>query len=202
MVVCACISDKPDNMKKYRNAFPIIAVGVLSVFTAASILEAATQGTIGTSSTGTLVVTVSKPAQARISALNDMIVPGWQIGDGAILLTDDICVYSSSAGRYLVNATGSGAGGAFTLSRSGINTIAYTATWNSGGVGNLANTGVALSPGVNTTNRTGAATDSSTCNGANPGPTARLIIRVTNAIMTAAPRGQYTGTITLIATPN
>ncbi len=189
-------------MKKYNGAFPVIAAGLLSVFAAATILEAATQGTIGNSSTGNLVVSVSKPAQARVTDLNDMVVLGWEIGDGAILISDDICVYSSSAGRYLVNATGSGAGGAYTLTRSGINTIAYTATWNSGGVGNLANTGVTLSPGVNTTNRTLAAMDSSTCNGTTPGPTARLIIRVTNAIMTAAPFGQYTGTITIIATPN
>lgn len=171
------------------------------MFAAASILEAATQGTIGNSSSGNLTITLSKPAQARVSALNDMIVTNWQLADGAITLRDDICVYSSSAGRYLINATGSGAGGAYTLV-SGANTIAYTATWNSGGVGNLADTGVALSPGVNTTLRTLAAMDSSTCNGANPGPTARLIVRITNAVMTAAPQGYYTGTITIIATPN
>lgn len=164
--------------------------------------SAATQGTLGNTSTGTLNISVTKPARANITGLSDLILPGWTPAHGAVTLTDDLCVYSTRpGGGYTVKATGSGAGGAFTLANGG-STLIYTITWNSGGVNNLANTGVNLTAGTTSNARSNAAMDSATCNGTVPGPTARLVFKVTNARMVAATQGTYSGVLTMLITPN
>lgn len=164
--------------------------------------QSAVQGNLGRRSNGSLVFTVTKPAYASITDLNDLTLTNWLQGDGAVTLTDDLCVYATGInGGYTVTATGSGAGGAFTLA-SGPNTITYTVRWNSGGVGNLGNNGVNLTPGVTSNRRRNASLDSVNCTGANPGPTARIIVRVTNGQMAGALKGIYTGTTTLLITPD
>ena len=163
---------------------------------------AATEGTLNTSSTGSLNFTVSKPARANITNLSDLQLPGWIAGDGAVALTEDVCIYSTRpSGGYTVLATGDGAGEAFTLSNGSAN-IAYTVEWNAGGVGNLSSGGVSLSSNAVSGGLTGAATDSSSCSGAIPGPTARLIVGISEPEMARAPSGSYTGSLTLLVTPN
>ena len=163
---------------------------------------AATQGTLGTNSTGSITISVTKPARARITNLNDLTAASWIIGGGNQVLTDDVCVYSTRpSGGYTVKATGSGSAGAFTLA-NGASLLPYTVIWNSAGVGALANTGTALTATVTSAALTKAATDSSTCNGTTAGPTARLVVTISAANLTAVVAGTYTGTITLLATPN
>lgn len=175
-----------------------IAVTTITSFDA----MAATQGTVGATSTGSVDISVSKPARVRISDLNDLTLASWVTGDGDVKLTDDVCVYSTKpSGGYTIKASGSGADNAFTLA-NGNNTLAYSVTWNSGGVGNLADTGTALVKDVTSSGLTNAATKSSTCNGPNPGPTARLIVGMTEADMDAIVDGDYTGTLTMLVSPN
>lgn len=163
---------------------------------------AATEGTLGTSSTGALNFSVTKPPRADISNLSDLQVANWIAGDGAVTLTEDVCVYSTRpSGGYTVLATGSGSSEAFTLN-SGLSTLAYLVSWNAGGVGSLSDTGTSLTANVVSGGLTAAATDSSSCSGTNPGPTARLIVNITNAEMSSAASGSYTGTLTLTITPN
>lgn len=168
----------------------------------ASETHAATQGSLGSPSTGTMNVGVIKAARADITSLADLSRGAWSVGDGDIVLTNDVCVYSTRpSGGYTIQPSGSGSGGAFTLA-NGAHTLAYAVTWNAGGVGALSNSGASLSPNGISGPLTHAATDNSTCNGTTPGPTARLIVTVTAAAMTAAPAGTYTGTLTLLVTPN
>lgn len=164
----------------------------------------ATQGTLGPTSVGSVTIRVTKPARARITNLSDLTIESWVPGDGDQILTDDICVYSTRpAGGYTIKATGSGSNSAFTLSGGAdLSPLAYQVTWNSGGVGKLTNTGTALSPNVTSGALFNAATDSSTCTGTNPGDTARLIVEITSANLDAAKDGTYTGTLTLLVTPN
>lgn len=164
--------------------------------------HAATQGLLGATSTGTSSISITKSVQARISDIQDMTLPNWSIGDGAVELSSDICVYSST-GSYKVTATGSGLLNAFTLG-SGLNILPYAVTWNSGGAGNLASTGATLLPNIQSLTMANASTASSTCNGGGAGNnTARVIVSIPEIVMNAAASSPtpYTGTLTMLITP-
>ena len=98
--------------------------------------EAATQGTLGATSTGTANISITKSVQAQISDLSDMTLSSWSIGQGAVTLYSNVCIYSSTGG-YKVTATGSGSSNAYTIA-SGSNTMPYSVAWNAGGAGSLA----------------------------------------------------------------
>lgn len=165
----------------------------------ADMANAATQGTIGATSSGSVAISITKTARARISNLNDLTLSSWEEGAGNVSLTDDVCVYSTRPnGSYKVRADGSGAGSAFTLA-NGANLLAYTVTWNSGGVGALANTGTTLTSTVTSPALLNASTTSPTCTN---GDTARLIVSVSSLAMTSAVEGSYVGTLTLLVSPN
>jgi hypothetical protein len=177
----------------------IIAMGVLTV---ASTSNAATQGTLGTTSTGSANISITKSVQAQISDISDMTLANWSIGQGAVTLSSNICIYSST-GNYKITATGNGASNAFTIA-SGSNTIPYSVTWNAGGAGNLANTGTSLTAGVQSASLANATITSATCNGGgSTNDTARVVVGVASTDMTAAASSNtpYTGTLTMLVTP-
>jgi hypothetical protein len=160
---------------------------------------AATQGTLGATSSGSVAISITKTARARISNLNDLTLPAWEEGSGAVNLTDDVCVYSTRPnGSYRVTASGSGGSNAFSLA-NGANLLNYSVTWNAGGVGALANTGTTLTTGVASAAFNNASTTSPTCTA---GDTARLIVGVSALAMTSAVEGSYVGTLTLLVAPN
>jgi len=179
----------------------VICFAMVSTLAASDVM-AATQGSLGGTSTGSLDINVSKPARVRISDLNDLTLASWVNGDGPVTLKDDVCVYSTKAqGGYTVKATGSGAGSAFTLA-NGDSVLPYSVSWNAGGVNALADTGTQLVSNVTSAKMTGAARDSSSCNGSTPGPTARIIVSMLETDMDAAVDGTYNGSLTLLVTPN
>ena len=178
---------------------PFLALG----FTLWSgLANAATQGTLGATSTGSANISITKAMQAQITDIQDMTLASWSIGDGAVTLTTNACVYSST-GSYKVTATGSGTANAFTLA-SGSNSLTYSVTWNAGGAGGLANTGTALTTNVQSASFSNASTSSATCSGGGAAnDTARVIVGITNSAMVAAPASAtpYTGTLTMLITP-
>lgn len=162
----------------------------------------ASQGVLGNTSSGTLNISVTKPARADITNLSDLTLPTWLIGDGDVKMTEDICVYSTRPnGQYSIQASGSGNGGAFGLS-NGPHTLNYSVVWNAGGVNGLNDTGQTLPAGSTVGPLTKASTDSSSCSGSTPGATARLIVQINESAMTQAPHGTYLGVLTLMVTPN
>lgn len=187
----------PKSFKTY-----ILAVSSLAALTLPITAQAATQGTLGSTSTGTANISITKSVQAQISDLSDMTVSNWSIGDGAVTLFTNACIYSST-GSYKVTATGSGSLGAFTIA-SGMNTIPYSVVWNAGGAGNLASTGSSLNTGVQSATFGNADTGSATCNGGGAANnTARVVVGITSAAMNAAVSSNtpYTGTLTMLVTP-
>jgi hypothetical protein len=192
-------------MKKMTNAFnttvAVVAITASTVFSGGAVF-AATDGTLGTTSTGTTDISVTKTKLAQISALTDLTIASYTLGGGDQHMESTACIYSSSVnGGYRVTATGSGATNAFTLDDGASHTIAYTVIWNSGGVGALGITGAALTTNVQTAALTGAAMDSATCAGAVAGPTAQLNVNILGSVMDAAPAGTYTGTLTVVVAP-
>lgn len=155
---------------------------------------AATDGTVGATSTGTSNISVNVPDLIRISGLADLALGSYS-GSGDMSGADDICVYTNKApGNYFVTASGSGAANAFTIT-NGTNTIAYNVFFNdtTGTSGE-----VSLASGVKSAQQTGANTTSASCGGSS---SANFHVVVPEANIQAAPAGSYSGTLTLVVEP-
>ena len=102
-----------------------LAVAALATV-AASNAFAATQGTLGATSQGSLDITLTIDQLVQISALNDIAL-GNYTGGANMTGVDDLCVYSNIGG-YQITATGDGTGSAFHLIGAGA-TIPYAVEW-------------------------------------------------------------------------
>lgn len=186
-------SDMKSSFKKLNATLLVTALTVSSVFNGAAL--AATDGTLGATSTGSANINVKKAAVVRISGMSDMSLAAYTLGDGNQALATDACVYSSiKGGKYKVKATGSGTDGAFSIA-DGTEVIPYSVVWNSGGQGALGTTGDALTAGEQlATVLTKASTTSVDCAA---GKTAKLNINFLGTDLDAAPAGDYSGVITI-----
>jgi spore coat protein U-like protein len=159
-----------------------------------SVLIAATDGTVGTSSTGDLDISMTKGDEVRISNLSNINfgsnnnTPAGQ--------TLDVCIYSST-GSYDITATSSnGNGTTFRLANGGASSfIEYDVQWNNTASGN---NGTDLNNAVTSGVFTGANTTQNDCGG---GVNSRLFVDVVNSSFNAAPSDNYTDTLTLVITP-
>lgn len=88
--------------------------------------NAASQGTIGATSSGGVRISVSIPAPARVSGLSDVEFGGAG-ASAATGIARDFC-FTGAAGAYTVTATGSGPGGLLSLS-NGDERVAYRVEW-------------------------------------------------------------------------
>lgn len=145
------------------------------------------------------LLTTGGPAvaqSARVAGLNNVAfgtIANLQVD---AVRSDSLCAFSNSSSvGYSVRATGSGAGGAFTLS-SGARTIAYEVQWSP-----LAgqSTGTALSSGVTQGGFTTAARNQQCSNA--PTSTASLIVILRAAALSSATAGAYSGTLTVTLAP-
>jgi hypothetical protein len=157
--------------------------------------QAARQGSLGGTSSGTISISVSVPPQARVSGVRDM---EFADVESEVLQTRsrDICMSSNSLARsFTVAAIGSGSGGSLELS-NGSNTLAYSVRWSSP---------ENLDPG------SGSAMDSPARSiDASPSPlgcrSGMGLARLTVALNGPRPRpaetrAPYTGTLTLLLSP-
>ena len=116
-------------------------------------------------------------------------------------VSQNVCAYSVQGGGttrrpYSVRATGNGTGGAFTLA-SGARTLPYEVRWD-----DAANqtTGTQLATGINVA---GFATGNVTQRCSNlANENASLIVTITGTSLATATAGTYTGTLTIVITPN
>ena len=159
--------------------------------------QAATQGNLGATSTGSVTINANVPSQVRISGLEDVNFLNADPNVDA-QNAQNVCVWSNTSTRgYRVTASGSGTSSALTIT-NGTNAIPYSVQWDD--VASVT-TGTGLATGVALTGQTSAATKSN-CSGS--GETASLIVRIASADlqdMTAGPANSYTGLLTLTVAP-
>jgi hypothetical protein len=157
---------------------------------------AASQGTLGTTSTGSVAIAASVPNRVQISGLADVSFAN-QDPSVAASNAQNLCVWSNSSTKgYNVTATGSGAANAFTLS-NGAATVPYSVEW-AGSSGQ--SSGTALSAGTALTGLTSTATNP-TCS-AGPSSSASLVVKISSANLQSMPAAtSYTGTLTLVVAP-
>jgi hypothetical protein len=183
------------NNNRLRRSLMIFAMmgSILPVASA----HAATQGALGTTSTGTVTINATIAGLVQISNLTDITFSALT-GAADAQQTENVCVWSNTSSKsYTIRATGNGTTGAFTLA-SGTNApVPYTVAW--------ANSASATSGTGLTTNVTSAAFTSTAVTplcAAGASPTAKLFVTIlatdqNSMIANAA----YTGVLTLLVTP-
>jgi hypothetical protein len=174
---------------------------VIVALSASQVSVAATQGTPGPTSTGTVTINASITPEVNITNLNDFTFTATELrtalntgADGTQF--DGVCVWSNNPDRsYFITATGNGASNAFRLS-DGIRTLAYTVQWadNTAGV-NM----TTLTSGVKSSAFSSPA-GTPDCGGS---PRSSLRITIANAaIASMEATTTYTGVLTLLVSPN
>ena len=157
---------------------------------------AATQGSLGATSTGTVSINASVPNRVQLTGLSDVFFLN-QDPATAALNAQSVCVWSNTSTKgYNVTASGSGAASAFSLSNGAL-TVPYTVEW-SGTSGQTS--GATLSAGSAVTGLTSAATNATCSSGASS--SASLIVKISTAsLQTMQAATTYTGTLTLVVAP-
>ena len=158
---------------------------------------AATQGSLGATSTGSVTITASVPNRAQLTALSDVSFSSVDPSTAATN-SQNVCAWSNTATKgYSITATGSGTGGAFTLASGVLSPVPYSIQWNqtSGqSSGTSLTAGTALGSLVSTATKP-------TCS-SGPSTTASLIVTVAATdLQSMVAATSYTGTLTLLLTP-
>ena len=157
---------------------------------------AASQGTLGPTSSGSVSISASVPNRARISGLSDVTFLNQ---DPAIAASgaQNVCVWSNTATKaYTITASGNGTANAFTLT-NGSSTVPYSVSWAS----SINQTsGTALTSGTASASLISTATNQ-TC-AAGPAASASLIVGISSTDLgTMSAGSNYLGTLTLLITP-
>jgi hypothetical protein len=182
-------------MKSFLRSWPA-GVSLVALLACATGAAAATDGSLGSTSTGTLSVSVSVPSRVQLSGLTDVAFTN-QDPSVAASNAQNLCVWSNTGTRgYNIDATGSCAAGAFTLANASL-LVPYSVEW-SGSSG--ASSGTPLSAGTALTGLTSTATNA-TCS-AGPASTASLIVKIAASDLQSMQAAKsYTGTLTLVVAP-
>ena len=158
--------------------------------------SAASQGSLGATSTGSIAISLSVAGRVQISGLSDVAFVAVS-PDAAAISAQNVCVWSNTATKgYSVTASGSGAGDAFELASTS-QTASYSVAWNAA-AGQTA--GTPLRAGAQVSGMSSSAT-SADCR-AGGAASSSLIVTVDPATLQAAqPDTPYTGTLNLLVTP-
>ncbi|MEM7217681.1 MAG: hypothetical protein AAF515_04905 [Pseudomonadota bacterium] len=163
-----------------------IALGIAAAVAAPAF--AATQGTIGATSQGSVLISLDVDDVLQISGLTDIL--GLTFTGADVSGSTDACVYRNGGLAYSVTATGDGGAGGtdFSLSDAGgANSVPYTVSFDDGSGGSPLTSGTAATMA--------GASDATDCNST---PNVQVTVDIAAADAAAAPAGSYTGTLTLL----
>ncbi len=158
--------------------------------------DAATQGLISTTSTGSVAISATVLQRAQITGLTDIAFGSLDPATAATASQSD-CVWSNTAGKgYTITATGSGTSGAFTLAYN-TKTVPYSVQWAATA---SQTSGTALTAGTASASLVTTATLPG-CTAA-PSTTSSLIVSIAATdLQTMVAAASYTGTLTLVVQP-
>jgi hypothetical protein len=151
---------------------------------------AATDGVLGSTSSGTTTVSITKTERVAISGMSDIALPPWSTGGPSPTGSTGGCVFSTT-GRYRVTASSANTTGADFRLSNGLDFIVYSVEWiDAAGL-------TSMTAGTALTGRTGDAI-SQTCGGTLP---ANVVVKIDVGPMQAAASGAYTDTLTVLVAP-
>lgn len=144
---------------------------------------------------GTLIFAPEAAAQVQISGLSDLQLGVWS-GSGDLEGVVNHCVLGAHGGRYAIEATGAGSGGAFVL-LNGPGALPFHVDYSDDGGG-----WSQMSPGVPLTGQRGAPNQNQfeRCLAGQKSPQ-RVRVRVLAQDLGTAVAGSYDGSLTLLVTP-
>jgi hypothetical protein len=181
-------------MSNFSKLSKLIATSALvSSFNFAAL--AATDGTLGETSTGSVDINLTIPDQFLVSGLNDFNFGSWDGAAGDEVLTDTLCVYGNTGSTYKITASGvadSSGTTAFAVGAAGVSDVAYEVNLND----NATNTGTdhTLTHGDEQAAVANLDTSSQNCSG---GANATLTVTFPEANLQAAEAAAYGGTLSL-----
>lgn len=182
------------NFHPFRTGLVVAGAALLMSAIPAS---AATQGTLGATSTGSIQISVSVPSRVQITGLTDVAFTGV---DPSVTATNaqSNCVWSNTATKgYTITATGSGTAGAFTLASGALTPVSYSVQWNQA-TGQSSGTALTAATASTTFNSTATTPTCATA----PASSSSLIVSITSAqLLSMASLTSYTGTLTLLVSP-
>lgn len=176
--------------------FSRTALACVLALLANSAASAATQGSFGATSTGSVTINASVPNKIQLTGLTDVSFLN-QDPTVAAASTQNVCVWSNTSTKgYFVTATGSGTASAFTIA-NGAATVPYSVEW-AGSSGQASGTALTASTALH--GLTSTATNPTCASG--PSSSASLIVRISTAnLQTMQAATTYTGTLTLVVSP-
>jgi hypothetical protein len=160
---------------------------------------AATQGTPGPTSTGTVTINATITPEVNITNLDDFTFTATELQTAlntgaAAQKVDPVCVWSNNVdGSYFITATGDGPGGALSIT-NGTASINYRVSWRP-----QAGTAALLLSGTKSPQFRSSAT-APDCGGGTTANLAIFIGRSTIGLMQAGTT--YTGVLTLLVSPS
>ncbi len=180
------------------NQFPFALVtGIAASLLLTSPATAATNGSLGPTSTGSVIINASVPGRVRISGLSDVTFANV---DPSVAASNaqSVCVWSNTSTRgYSITATGSGTASAFSLASGALPVVPYTVAWAST---SGQTSGAALATGTALTGQTSTAANSD-CS-AGPAASASLVVSMGSPTLQTMTAGvTYNGTLTLVVAP-
>ena len=179
---------------KGRRLAVVPAAALLASALFAGPASAATQGSIGATSSGSVLITATVPNRALITSLSDVTFTN---ADPSVAASNSQgpCVWSNTSTRnYTITASGSGTSGAFTIA-SGGSVIPYSVGWaNSANATSL----TALTAGTASSALASNATNIS-CGGSG-NSTLKVTIGASD-LQDMVATNSYSGTLTLVVTP-
>lgn len=188
-----------DGNHDMRFTSSLLACGgtAIALACAATSAHAATQGSLGATSTGTVTITATVPNRAQITGLSDI---SFTNADPTTVASSaqNSCVWSNTATKgYSITASGSGTAGAFTLSSGALTPVPYSVQW---AASSGQTSGTALASGTALTGLTSTATRP-TCN-SGPATSSSLVVSIAASdLQEMVASASYTGTLTLLVTP-
>ncbi|WP_066017360.1 hypothetical protein [Endozoicomonas atrinae] len=184
-------------------AFAMVAASTYSMLSHAA-TGAANDGTLGTTSTGTIPVTLNMPAVIKISELKEVTFAYTDGVGGDLSNTQSFCVYTNTAGglyTLTINDSSDEKPATFQLSPAGGNRVGgQTVTYNvlfSSEPNAASGTLTPVKPGM-PISATGANTQALDCGGA---MVTTLTIEIPESSLAAVENGTYTDTLTLTVAP-
>lgn len=180
-----------------RNRFARLApVALLLATAAAGTAQAATDGSLGATSTGTVNINATIASRVQISGLSDITIASTDPNTPETK-AQDVCVWSNTAGKkYNIRAPGSGSSSAFTLASGSLAPVNYTVEWAQS-VGQSGGTSL-----VSGTALTGQASTAANPTCASGGKSASLVVKMDTTNLQAMQAGAtYAGVLTLLVAP-
>ncbi len=158
---------------------------------------ASTQGSFGTTSTGSVTINASVPGRVRISGLTDVAFNNADPSSAASN-AQNVCVWSNTSTRgYSITASGSGSASAFTLSDGTNPAVPYSVEW-AGSTG--ATSGTSLTTGAALSGLTSTAVNSD-CSAGPPSSASLIVTMASSTLQSMAAGVNYTGILTLVVAP-